>query len=72
MAVTGPDSERWRRIEQLCQEALDHPLSDRERFLAAACKGDQAYHPHIASTDGVKEASTSAGSGQSCRGSFSS
>jgi len=68
MAVTGPDSQRWRRIEQLCQKALEHPLPDRERFLAAACKGDQAYHPYIASTDGVKEASTSGESGQKLRG----
>ena len=36
MAPTGRDSERWRRIEQLCQEALERSLADREPFLPPA------------------------------------
>jgi serine/threonine-protein kinase len=37
--VKGRD--RWRRIEHICQAALDLPLSERDRFLRDAC-GDEA------------------------------
>ena len=34
-------TERWRRIEEICQSALDLPDADRAGFLAAACGSDE-------------------------------
>jgi hypothetical protein len=34
--------ERWQRIEQVFQEAYEHPVPDRAAFLARACGGDLA------------------------------
>src|SRR5688500_11932684 len=34
------DQERWRRIEELMQEALDVESGERAAFLAGACGGD--------------------------------
>ncbi|MGQ0765535.1 MAG: protein kinase domain-containing protein [Gemmatimonadota bacterium] len=38
MAQTS--SQRWARIEELCDEALARPAAERRRFLEAACAGD--------------------------------
>ncbi|MFN7982496.1 MAG: protein kinase [Vicinamibacterales bacterium] len=32
--------DRWRRIEAICQSALDRPPSERATFLESACDGD--------------------------------
>src|SRR5258708_7605549 len=34
------DVERWRRIEELCQAALEQPPEKRAAFLAQACPDD--------------------------------
>jgi serine/threonine protein kinase len=34
--------ERWQQLEQVCQAALDHPLSERTAVLEVACAGDEA------------------------------
>ena len=47
MAATGHDAERWRRIEQLCHDALERPAGERERFLAVACEGDEALRREV-------------------------
>ena len=33
-------TDRWRRVEQICQDALDRPLAERAAFLGAACGED--------------------------------
>ena len=38
--MTGPPTERWRRIEELLAAAVDREPAARERFLDAACAGD--------------------------------
>ena len=35
------DPERWRRLEQVCQGALERPLQERADFLRQACDGDE-------------------------------
>ena len=32
--------ERWRRVEQICQDALDRPRAERAAFLDTACGAD--------------------------------
>jgi hypothetical protein len=41
------DSESWRRIEELCQAALDRPPHERGAFLAAACAGDDVLRHEV-------------------------
>ena len=38
----GMTPERWRRIEQLCQAALERDRTLREAFLEEACAGDES------------------------------
>ena len=33
-------AERWKRIEEIYQAALDNPAATREAFIAEACQGD--------------------------------
>ena len=33
-------TDRWRRVEEICQEALDRPLAERPAFLGAVCGED--------------------------------
>lgn len=35
-------ANRWRRVEQICQDALDRPTTERTVFVAAACGDDTA------------------------------
>jgi len=42
-------SERWRRVEDICHEALAHPLEKRAQFLEDACKGDAQLKREIES-----------------------
>jgi eukaryotic-like serine/threonine-protein kinase len=43
--MTAPD--RWQRVEQLCQEALDRPEVERAPLLDAACGGDQSLRQEV-------------------------
>ena len=37
-------SDRWRRVEALCQAALERPAAERDAFLRAACRDDELRH----------------------------
>jgi serine/threonine protein kinase len=41
--------ERWRRIQDLCHAALEHDATERDRFLAAACEGDDDLRREVES-----------------------
>jgi serine/threonine protein kinase/Tol biopolymer transport system component len=41
--------ERWRRIQDLCHAALEHDATERDRFLAAACQGDDDLRREVES-----------------------
>jgi hypothetical protein len=41
--------ERWRRIEELFQEARARPPADRQAFLLVACPEDEAIRRNVAS-----------------------
>jgi eukaryotic-like serine/threonine-protein kinase len=41
------DPERWRRIDDLLEQALELPLEDRAAFVEAACNGDQALREQV-------------------------
>ncbi|HUE86091.1 MAG TPA: hypothetical protein VMO26_08440 [Vicinamibacterales bacterium] len=43
------DAERWRRLQDLVQSALDRPVDERAAFLAAACRGDDDLRREAAS-----------------------
>ena len=36
-ATISERTDRWHRVEQICQNALDLPVADRAAFLEAAC-----------------------------------
>jgi serine/threonine protein kinase/tetratricopeptide (TPR) repeat protein len=42
-------AERWRRIEELCQAALEQPPEKRAAFLAAACPDDGQLRAEVES-----------------------
>ena len=41
--------ERWQKIEQLCNAALEYEASQRETFLARACQGDDGLRREVES-----------------------
>lgn len=41
------DAESWRRTDEVFAEALEIPAGERERFLAAACGGDDALRAAV-------------------------
>ena len=41
------DPERRRRVEDLCDKALDRDVSERAAFLAAACGSDKALRQEV-------------------------
>src|SRR5256712_12782676 len=43
------DSERWKRVDDLLQAALEHPPGDRAGFLRQACEGDAALEREVRS-----------------------
>jgi len=45
----GMTPERWRRIEQLCQAALERDRTLREAFLEEACAGDEELQREVES-----------------------
>lgn len=42
-------AERWKRIEELCQAALELPPDKRAAFLAQACAGDAQLRAEVQS-----------------------
>jgi serine/threonine protein kinase len=44
-----PEPERWRRIEELCHEALGRDRNEREPFLRDACGGDESLRREVES-----------------------
>jgi serine/threonine-protein kinase len=42
-------AERWRRLEEVCQAALERPADERAAFLAEACAGDEDLRREAAS-----------------------
>ncbi len=40
-------AERWRRIDELLEAAMERPPEDRRSFLAAACGDDTALHREV-------------------------
>lgn len=50
------DKNRWKRIERLFQEALEHPEEERLAFLQKQCAGDEALLAEVAELlDNVNE-----------------
>ena len=43
------DPNRWKRVDQLLQAALERPLDDRVEFLRRACVGDDALEREVQS-----------------------
>lgn len=43
------DSERWKRVDDLLQAALEHPPGERAEFLRHACSGDEALEREVRS-----------------------
>ena len=41
------DAERRRRIEDICDQALDRPANERSAFVAAACGADEPLRQEI-------------------------
>jgi hypothetical protein len=53
------DNERWNRVDNLLQSALDIPAAERDVFLRRACGGDeqleQEIRPLLAAHDGADD-----------------
>jgi hypothetical protein len=43
------DSERWKQIDRLLQEALERPPGERPEFVRQACAGDEALEREVRS-----------------------
>ena len=41
------DLERRRRIEELCDAALEHDVHERAAFVAGACGADEGLHKEV-------------------------
>src|SRR5450759_586828 len=41
------ESERWKRVDDLLQVALQRPQADRRDFLRQACAGDKALEREV-------------------------
>ena len=46
-SLPGPDRERWRRLETICDAALKLEPAERAAYLDAACAGDAALRVEI-------------------------
>ena len=40
-------SEHWRKAKEIFNAAIEQPVAERSRFLAAACAGDEALQREI-------------------------
>ncbi|HTS62947.1 MAG TPA: serine/threonine-protein kinase [Candidatus Acidoferrales bacterium] len=49
------DSERWKQVDSLLQEALEHPAAEREAFLHQACAEDEALEREVRSLLAARE-----------------
>jgi serine/threonine protein kinase len=47
--VSALPSERWERVKNILQSALEHELADQPGFVAAACSGDDALRHEVES-----------------------
>ena len=43
------DSERWKRVDNLLQAALERAPGERDAFLRQACAGDEAIEREVRS-----------------------
>jgi len=43
------ESERWKRVDDLLQAALERPPAERADFLRQACAGDAALEREVRS-----------------------
>ena len=43
------NDERWRRVEEICHDALERPGHERAEFIHAACAGDESMRVEVAS-----------------------
>ncbi|HLK68308.1 MAG TPA: protein kinase [Bryobacteraceae bacterium] len=50
------ESERWQRVEDLLQAALERPPGERTEFLRQACAGDEALEREVQSLVASEEA----------------
>lgn len=41
------DQSRWKKIDELLQQALDLPTTERDSFLSKACNGDEALRSEV-------------------------
>src|SRR5215469_9708550 len=53
--------ERWQQVESLFQEALRHPVEEREAWLREACATDRELHREVVSLLANHHESTGAG-----------
>jgi serine/threonine-protein kinase len=53
------DAQRWQRVNDLFQAALERPSEERMRFLAEACGDDQKLYDEVASLVNSHDLSTS-------------
>ena len=53
------DAERWKRVDDLLQAALDQPTTGRSAFLLQACDGDEALEREVRSLLASHEAAGS-------------
>ena len=47
--------ELWRRVEELCQKALDFDASRRAQFLQSACGNDDELRSRSGDSAGTRE-----------------
>ncbi len=59
--------ERWQRIEEICQDALERPPNDRAAFVREACAGDVALRAEVESHRGSQSRAEALGSGLEIR-----
>ena len=43
------DAQRWHRVKQVFQDALERPADERERFVRSACGDDRELQGEVAS-----------------------
>src|SRR6187549_3803576 len=60
--------DRWRRIEDICHDALERPPADRAAFVRDACAGDTALRAEVESLLANQSRADALGSGLGIRG----
>src|SRR5918996_1564443 len=59
--------ERWRRIEEICHDALERSAGERAAFVREACAGDAALHVEVESLLANQSRADALGSGLGIR-----